>query len=157
MLAEAREELDRADGKAGLLLSAILIAASVLGGAALAGDWTPWALPNTVEWLFWVGTATWLGAAVELAVATYPRIGRPSHKRVLSYYRHAAMHHDVEDLLTSLEGLATENPARRTADQLLAVSNIVVAKYKHIQRALWGLAAGGALLGAAAVAAVAYA
>lgn len=50
ILGEAREELARADGKAGLLLAAAGVVVGALLAGLLAKDWDPTSLHDRIEW-----------------------------------------------------------------------------------------------------------
>lgn len=149
MLSEAREELVRADGKAGMLLAAVMVAASVLGGAAFAGDWSPFDVQNPQRWLLWGGLSLWLVAVFELGWAAFPRIGKPKEKDQLTYFRHVQMHKSLGELRRTL-ATAGNDPLQRTTHQLWHVSRVVVSKYRHIRTALVLLFLGVLLLLAAA-------
>jgi hypothetical protein len=62
MLVEAREELNRADGKASIPLAAFGVAAGVFAAAILGGDWTPRDLNRPWEAIWWVGCAIFAAA-----------------------------------------------------------------------------------------------
>ena len=150
MLAEAREELMRADSKAAMLLSAALVAGSFLGGAAFSGEWSPLAIPGCWQWMLWAGLVAWFVAVVDLLAAAFPRIGRPTDRTHLTYFRHAEMHMSPDELRDSLASVA-HDPLHRLVDQLWNVSKVAVMKYRRVQRGLIALAVGGVLLGAVVV------
>lgn len=68
LLAESREELTRADGKASLLLAALGIGLSAILGAVLAGNWAPFVLASPWEAIWWTGAAG--GASPSFACAS---------------------------------------------------------------------------------------
>ena len=63
VLADAREELDRADRKAQILFASAGVAIGALLAGLLAGNWSPFELDNAVEWLWWAGV-TFAAAAI---------------------------------------------------------------------------------------------
>lgn len=73
ILREAREELGRADGKAGLLLAAAGVGIGAVLAGLLAQDWDPAKLHDSVEWLWWIGTIAGLCGPVALSCAVWPR------------------------------------------------------------------------------------
>lgn len=150
MLMESREELARAEGKAAMLLSATVVAFSVLAGAAFAGEWSPFGVSNYWEWMLWTGVAFWTWTTVELAWAAFPRVGASSKHNRLTYFRDVDAHHSVQDLRKTL-GTVASDPLQRTADQLWNISRLVVIKYRHVQRAIVALGIGTLLLSVVAI------
>ncbi len=150
VLASAREELVRADGKASLLLAAAGVAVGALMGGLIARDWTPFVLNNWVEWAWWLGVCATIIAVVALAWAVYPRT-RPSDPRpdVISFYGDVVTT-PAEALETRLEQTIAL-PREAALDQLRQVSLIVQRKYLAIQVALWAFAGGASLCAGAVV------
>src|SRR5687768_6640617 len=91
MLAEAREELTRADGKASMLLSALGIAVGVVAGAILAGDWNPHDnLHRPWELIWWIGCTLMGAAGALLGAAIYPKLFNKHPGAAVTYYNEIA-------------------------------------------------------------------
>ncbi|GAA3005980.1 Pycsar system effector family protein [Streptosporangium longisporum] len=134
LFTEAREELNRADTKAQVLLGVAGLGIGAIAGGLLAGNWSPMKLHVGLQWLWWVGAVCALAALVCLAGAVYPRIT----KRALGFtyfgdvnrygsavkIANALRKHDDEDL-TAL------------AEQIRTISVIVTRKYRLIRWGFW--------------------
>lgn len=150
VLDNAREELDRADKKASILLAGTGVAIGALLSGLLAGSWAPSMLDNKVEWMWWLGVACAAAAVGALGCAVFPRISRPKERRqLIAYFGDVVAFPDHDDLRNALVASAVADLDRLT-DQLSAVSSIVQLKYRLIQAALWLLLA-AALLAIASV------
>ena len=144
LLAEAREELTRADSKAALLLASVGVVVGALLAALLAQSWSPFDLPGSVSWLWWIGAASVAVAVVALARAVYPSTSyRSSRPGFIGFFGDVVATPDA-DVESTLEATA-QNPRDVVVDQLTAISAIVDRKYRAIQIALWALAAGAVL------------
>jgi hypothetical protein len=149
ILREAREEVVRADAKASMLLAIYAVAGSVLGGALLAGDWSP----SNLDW--W-GEALWWGAALlgaaalaSVGLAVYPRIGnKVAGRPALTYFNDVAL---IEDPAHVLEALKRIDQFDRDLNQLIQLSRIARRKYVWIRRAMVCAAAWLSLLGIVAL------
>src|SRR5690349_5547050 len=109
MLAEAREELTRADGKASILLSALGIAVGVVAGAILAGDWNPHNnLHRPWELLWWIGCALVGTTSVLLGLAIYPTLFNPHPGAAVTYYNAIAQLKGVSELEEALKHVTEE-------------------------------------------------
>ncbi len=153
MLTEAREELVRADGKAGLLLAASGVGLGALLGGLLSRNWTPFSLDNRVEWLWWLGVAAAAYALSRLGRAVWPRtVRKGSPPDVVAYYGDVNRYEKkpLEELRAVLRTSA-QDPTSRHVDQLRQVSLIVRAKYAGVRAALVALPAAALLCGAAVV------
>ena len=138
LLAESREELTRADGKAQVLLGIVGVGLGAVTGGLLAGSWSPFRLSNAVEWLWWTGIAAAVTAMVLIAAAVYPRSSgrRPMNGDQISYFA---------DLSGFASGRAVTEGLRRSAahdlermgDQLHRISRIVETKYRLIRWGFW--------------------
>jgi len=151
ILAAAREELTRADGKAALLLAASGVAIGALMAALLAGAWSPSDIANGVEWIWWLGAVVATAGVGGLGYAVFPRTtyrGKDRPPELIAYYGDVVKtpKDDLADRLT--ETAASDGSS--LVDQLVSVSNIVDKKYLGIQIGLIGLA-GAAILCAASV------
>ncbi|MGW7350051.1 Pycsar system effector family protein [Streptomyces sp. NPDC054784] len=135
LLVEAREELLKADHKAGLLLAFLGAALASLVGALGGGTVTPRHYDPVPQLLLWSGCAACVAALVELGLAVVPRMGSPRSGRA----------HYFGDTRLAPSVLCLEWAVRRTdhlhrdLSQLAALSEITWAKYRHIRHALvWG-------------------
>ncbi|WP_417234750.1 Pycsar system effector family protein [Arthrobacter sp.] len=144
ILLETREELERADNKASILLAATGVVLGALVAATLAGDWSPPASPEGVRWLYWAGIWLVCAAIFLLGSAVYPRIQAKGWRpNAISYYGDvvaAGAKNKVEELLRA----PSDNPNKRVIDQLMQVSTIVQKKYVAIRRAMFCLGLGAA-------------
>ncbi|BCL21862.1 hypothetical protein GCM10017668_37050 [Streptomyces tuirus] len=140
LLATAREEIVRADGKASLLLATVGIALGAIVSAILSGDWTPFELVNCVEWIWWVGVALAVLGVVLLGCAVHPRVGRghDAPDYLVAYFGdiagkpRATLEQRIRETLSA--------PKEAPLDQLYRVSNLAASKYWYIRTALWALA-----------------
>ncbi|MFJ8112667.1 Pycsar system effector family protein [Streptomyces sp. NPDC096132] len=137
LLAEARNEVDRADNKAQILLAGAGVGAGALAGGLLAGSWSPRSLDATVEWLWWLGFAVAACGVGMLARAVYPRgaYGSRPVTRV-EYFMDAARFSSERELIAELRRSADER-LEATANQLRLVSAIVTLKYRAVAWAMW--------------------
>ena len=139
ILAESREELARADGKASILLAAASLIAGVVLTAILAGDWRPGDLAVCAQVGWWAGTLSGGVGIVALATAVYPRTkyrgARPPS--VIAYFGDVAIT-PVDKLEERLRDTASSNDA--VIDQMKAIAWVVDRKYRGIQIALWAFA-----------------
>ena len=139
ILAESREELARADGKASTLLAAASLIAGVVLTAILAGDWRPSDLAVCAQVGWWAGTLSGGVGIVALATAVYPRAkyrgARPP--RVIAYFGDVAIT-PVGQLEERLRETASNNDA--VIDQMKAIAWVVDRKYRGIQISLWAFA-----------------
>ncbi|MFI6318115.1 Pycsar system effector family protein [Nonomuraea sp. NPDC050556] len=142
LLAQAREELNKADTKAQVLLGVVGIGVSAVAGGLLAGSWSPFELSPWVQWGWWLGAVAALASLVCLAGAVYPRTARlpGAPPRGIAYFA------DVERYATA-EAVAVvlREPANldllRLAEQIKQISSIVVRKYRLIKWGFWLLLA----------------
>lgn len=142
VLAAAREELTRADGKASVLLASAGVVIGALTAALLAGTWDPSDLWNGIEWVWWVGVASAAVAVGALGYAVYPRTTyRGTIPGTIAYFGDvvATPRRRLEARLQSTGA----NGHVALLDQLVAVSVIVDRKYRALQLALWCLAVAG--------------
>jgi Pycsar effector protein len=148
LLDETRHEIDRADTKSSMLLGATAIAASVLVGGVVADNIR---LDRTNGWaqvLAVISVSLFAAAIGLLGSAVFPRIGKAVPGRA-DYFMDHIQYPTVDALIEAVKSSA---PAQRHARQLSALAVVLVTKYKHLQ--LGSIAAGGALMVAAAAALV---
>jgi MFS family permease len=140
LLVHVREELQRADSKSSLLLSAAGVAIGALMGGLIAGDWSPFELSNGVEWLWWVGVVAATGGVFALAWAVFPRTiikGRVI-PAAPAYYKDVVAYETPQELQVALEAGAARGESH-VPDQLLSISKIVDRKYELIRFAMRAL------------------
>ena len=142
LLSEAREELQRADGKAATLFALFGIALGAVLAGAIAGDWTPTKLDAAARVIWWIGAACAVGALVSLGSAVWPRLVSAEATGRVTYFAHVAAYRTREALIESLERQASDDTAR-PVEQLQAISGIVMTKYRRVQLgiALYGIGA----------------
>ncbi len=151
MLAEAREEVTRADSKAQILLAATGVAVSVVTGAIIGGEWSPAELAGWACAAWWTGAVTVGGAVATLGHGIYPKLKRTGEDR-LAYFEDVYKLKD--DSLASVVGDINHEAqiGHRDVEQLRQLSRIAHHKYVAVQRAEWALAGATTLLLAAALA-----
>ncbi|MET4923284.1 DUF5706 domain-containing protein [Streptomyces sp. PSRA5] len=137
LLSEAREELIKADNKAGLMLASLGGALTALLGTIGTGVIAPRQYAVVPQLLLWAGCAACVPALVLLGLAVTPRLGKARFSRT-HYFGDARLATSVAQL---------ERIVRRTdlvsrdLSQLATVSQIVWTKYRCIRHALvWGTA-----------------
>lgn len=142
ILAETREEVNRADTKASILLGAIGIAVSGVVGdmvngvvsGVVSGAWgASW------PWLRWTAVGAAFLSVTLLLMALYPRRIRLRRPLVNAYFGDVVAHSDPRALRAALERPSPDELGRLT-DQIHTISRIVSTKYRLIQLALWCLA-----------------
>jgi len=94
LLGECREELERIDLKASILLSVCSLALAALVHAAAYLHWDPRELGDS-QWFLWSGMALGACALVSLAAAVWPRLGKGEEG--LTYFGHVARFEGLED------------------------------------------------------------
>lgn len=146
---ETREELVKADGKAGLVLSGLgAVLAALLGGLA-TGDVAPRHYPPLPQGLFWTGCVAWIPAFLLLGLAMAPRPGRPRPLR--AHYFGDVSGAPSTGLLAAV--IQRTDIKDRDLHQLLRLSRIVLIKYRCVRYGmLWAavfvvLTAAGLLVG----------
>jgi hypothetical protein len=137
LLDNAREEIDRADAKASILLAASGVATGALLAGLIAGTWTPLKLQVGIQWTWWTGVVEAAIGIGCLALAVYPR----EHKNdsgiswAVVYYGDVLAYSTTAQLVAALNRSAETN-IERIADQLRHVSWIADYKYRLIR---WGM------------------
>lgn len=144
LLTETREELNRADSKASIILAAVGIAAGILFGNAIGGTWKPNALPLLARSVWWAASMVGAIGVLCLGRAVFPishrRDGPAKSIRYFGDVANLATPKDVRKMLTT----AADDPLERTLDQIWILSRIVMAKYRYVR---WGMCLVGAALG----------
>src|SRR5215212_694625 len=150
LLRESREELERIDLKASILLSVCSLALAALVHAAAYLHWDPRELVG-FQWFLWAGMAFGGAALVALAAAVWPRLGHGQGE--ITYFGHVAQFEGLEELNSALDQEVSANPSRmdHAAKRLLAMSRIIYDKYRYIR---WGMGLFGVAVLLCTVAAV---
>ena len=94
LLRESREELERIDLKASILLSVCSLSLAALVHAAAYLHWDPRDLVG-FQWFLWSGMALGACALVSLAAAVWPRLGKGEEG--LTYFGPVARFEGLED------------------------------------------------------------
>ncbi len=143
MLAEVREEIDRADQKASLLIGSLGIAFSIVLSGLLGGSWNPASL-GPVSTAVWGACAlTAAGSVLAAALAVWPRASPPPGKGAITYW---GLIQDLPSGQAVAEALAERGlhaPAR-TYQQLHVLSALVQRKYRAIR---WSMVLAGVASG----------
>ncbi|WP_128817862.1 Pycsar system effector family protein [Streptomyces sp. S063] len=136
LLVHSREEVNRADAKASLLLAASGIGLGAVLSAILGGDWVPFQLNNRFEWIWWIGTALSLFGVIGLGFAVFPRTRRSVEPQTpsIAYFRDVAT--NKKEDLESLIKATLASPKMPVLDQLYEVSRVANIKYELIRFAL---------------------
>jgi hypothetical protein len=137
LLRESREELERIDLKASILLSVFGLALVGLAHAAAFEEWDPRSL-GAFQWFLWTGVLFACAALVALAVSVWPKLSRAEEDEGLTYFGHVARHNRVEELHAALDREASNHPSPtdHAVKRLLAVSKIIHSKYRWIRRGM---------------------
>ncbi len=135
LLRESREELERIDLKASILLSVCSLALAALVHAAACLHWDPRNLVGS-QWFLWSGMALGACALVALAAAVWPRLGQGEEG--ITCFGHVARFEGLEKLNAGLDKEASRHPSLsdHAAKRLLALSRIIYDKYRCIR---WGM------------------
>ncbi|MEV4455100.1 Pycsar system effector family protein [Microbispora sp. NPDC049633] len=135
LFGEAREELNRADMKAQVLLGVAGVGIGAVTGGFLAGNWSPLMLHPGVRWLWWCGAACALGALFCLANAVYPRLtNRPFG---ITYFGDVRRYKSAAEMTDALRRSDSDGDLSALAEQIRVVSMIVVKKYTLIRWGFW--------------------
>ncbi|MFJ3231608.1 Pycsar system effector family protein [Streptomyces sp. NPDC086787] len=137
LLTEAREELLKADNKAGFLLASLGAALTALIGAIATGVVEPRRYPAVAQILLWSGCATCLASLAMLGLAMTPRVGSRRHFRA-HYFGDALATTSVSQLKAAVR---RTDPLSRDLSQLTVLSRTVWIKYRCIRHAMaWSAA-----------------
>ena len=98
LLAETREELNRADGKAAMLFAIFGIAFGAVLAGIIAGDWTPRELAAGAQVVWWLGALAAVAALVALSAAVWPRVDSDHTSGRVTYFAHVAGYRTREAL-----------------------------------------------------------
>jgi hypothetical protein len=126
---ETREELSKADAKAGLLLSCLGAVMATLLGALGTGRIAPQRYSLLPRVLFWTGCVSCLTALALLGLAIAPRPGRRGRTRG-HYFADVSSAPSAGSLA---EALRRTDMRDRDLHQVLRLSRIAVIKYRCVQ------------------------
>ncbi|WP_055545719.1 Pycsar system effector family protein [Streptomyces sp. NBRC 110028] len=132
LITETREELLKADGKAGLMLTALGVALTALLGALSGGGITPQDYPTVPRLLFWSGCAAWVPSLVMLGLAVTPRPGKPRRLRA-HYFGDAA---ETASVRLMAAAVRRTDPMDRDLSQFMTLSRTVSTKYRCIRHGM---------------------
>lgn len=141
LLDDARAELIRADDKAssalGTVGALVTVVAVVPHGLQTCSDVVVWG---------WVGgLSICILAIVLLMLAALPRFTKGSRQKALAYFCDVSRIRHERDLGHLFDKLA-ENPDEAVLSELIAVSKIVLTKYRYMRLGIFCVVAGCALL-----------
>jgi hypothetical protein len=146
VLAHAREELDRADHKAEVLLAA----SGVITGAGLVLQWRP-PVTGGLDVVWWFGVLAWVGGITGVAASVVPRIrphpGRQAGQMLFFGDVQPGVSPGRLIAVTQRNVDTSAHPDRDwAADQLIEVSRIVRSKYRLLRSGCLGLGIGVVLV-----------
>lgn len=148
LLAETREELSKADGKAQILLAASGVIIGVVLGGAIGGEWNPTDLDRCARVFWWVGVGAAALGVGALGFAIFPRLLQSDNARI-TYFEDVLRHRDCAALATALNSEVERGD--RDVEQLLRLSRVAHRKYAAIQVAMGALLVAIILCSAAAL------
>lgn len=155
LLAETRDEINRADSKANLLLTGAGLAVAAIVAGVISGELNPIDARGVVQTLS-VLSATALGVGlVAVGAAVFPRLGSPV-AGCARYFMEIAALDDIDSLESALN-IGTSEPHIRRMQQLLVLSKAVRRKYRLIRASEVLLGIGVGLAAAAGITHVALA
>ncbi|GAA2347315.1 Pycsar system effector family protein [Streptomyces cuspidosporus] len=132
LITETREELLKADSKAGLMLTALGAALTALLGTISAGGIAPQEYASVSQVFFWAGCAAWVPALIMFGLAVVPRAGKPQQSRA-HYFGDAAVTFSV-GLFADL--VQRTDPRERNLEQFMTLSRTVWIKYRCIRQGM---------------------
>ena len=135
LLAETREELHRADGKAAMLFAIFGIALGAVLAGIIAGDWSPTDLRAGADVVWWLGAACAVAALGAVAAAVWPRIHSHHASGRVTYFAHVVGYRNRAALREAIERQAADD-GDRPLEQLQALSGIVMTKYRLVRLGL---------------------
>lgn len=151
LLDETRDEIERADLKASILLTFIGVAIASDIGALFAAD----VHADRVWWVVWLlGAVSTTGLTVSvgsLGAAVLPRVAQPRPGRA-SYFMDHAQYDDIDDLRRAVDAESTKAHDRHL-QQLWHLARIVRTKYRL---SALGIVSAGVGLTGSALTALAY-
>lgn len=132
LIAEARDELRRADAKASQWLTtsggAVLAMLTVLTGTR----WSPGQLTGAAVWAWWSGCACAAAALFTLAMALLPRTAGAAEARQVAYFGHVYRLRDPALVRRYVER-AAQDTMPGLISQLCWLSRLVMTKYRWVR------------------------
>lgn len=151
MLSEAREDVQRADQKASVLLATLGIGFAVVTAGQFAGNFDLSKFSTCGQIIWWVGVVVATLSVALSALALWPRYrlnDRPEFG--ITYWGHIAAFKTLDDFDAALT--AEGNPTnRRGRHQVWRLSKLVLAKYRSLRAAIVSGGAAGLLLALASI------
>ncbi len=135
LLAETREELNRADGKAAMLFAIFGIGFGAVLAGIIAGDWQPADLAAGAEVVWWFGAVAATVALVAVSAAIWPRLDSDHASGRVTYFSHVVGYRS-RDALREAIGCQAGSDGERPLEQLQAISGIVMTKYRLVRAGL---------------------
>ncbi|MYU53485.1 MULTISPECIES: Pycsar system effector family protein [Streptomyces] len=138
LLAETREEMVKADQKAGFILSCLGVAVTALVGAVSTGGIAPLRYGPVAQSLFWTGCAALPPSLYLLGQVIVPRVGSAERHRVHYFGDVAATGDTAATVSARLIGslVRRTDPLERDVSQFALLSKVVAAKYRRIRRGM---------------------
>ncbi len=149
LLAEAREEILKADQKASSILTTLGIGFGAITGGLLAGNWTPATLHGFRQVSWWMGAFSAVLSVWAAASAIWPRYTKVDAKDGITFWGHVATFDTLAAFTEALNKTGVDD-GYRTRHQLWRISKIVDKKFCLIR---WSLALSGVAVGLLAFAA----
>ncbi|MGH8906103.1 MAG: Pycsar system effector family protein [Egibacteraceae bacterium] len=154
LLRDSREELSRADEKAGSLLTAVGVAVGLLLTGAIGGVWSPATFGQGARLAWWFGVAATGAAVCCLVSALLPRFLAARDTARVSYFAQVVHLEQQkkgagEDHLRAAVTSAAADPLAHTLDQVRAISSLASVKYRRIRAAITAMALAAVALGIA--------
>ena len=134
LLAEARDELIRADVKAQVFLGVAGLGIGAVTGGLLAGNWSPSKLHTSLQWMWWIGAVCALTSLICLSSAVYPRI--TTRTLGIAYFGDAGRYSSAAEIADELRSRNSDEMVA-LSEQIQSVSAIVVRKYMLIRWGFW--------------------
>ena len=154
LLDECRDEINRSDSKASILLAAVAAGMAFVGSSLLNESGVIWIADDVAAVLSLLAAVLLVLSMALLGLAIIPRVGQPAKGRA-RYFEEHAQFASSQSLLDAVSAEAL-GASERHAQQLLALSKISRTKYLLLRRAIYSAGLGLILLcGAAARIAVA--
>ncbi|MBB5081891.1 Pycsar system effector family protein [Nonomuraea endophytica] len=146
VLEHTREELGRADSKAGILLAVNGIGVGAVLNRAASSGALPFHVPFLLAVFWWVAVMAVIVSSGFLIAAIKPRVDRGYASRAgrIAYFGDVRELSGPDDLAKKLRR-GQNDWLDALADQIWHVSHLCQIKYQHINRGLWLMASGWAI------------
>lgn len=141
LLRATRDELDRAESKAAIMLAGCGVGAGAVVNIVLGGAYQSGGTLHGLHWLWWLALAGVVLGLGFLGRAIYPRTERRGGPSVLLTYYGDVVATPRSSVQTRL-ARNRQDALAVTVDQLCHVAGIAAVKYRSIRVALWFFAIG---------------